>query len=152
MKARTILCPIDFSSASLAALTEACSMAEEEGSSLIILHVIKPVQGDDLSLPLYDAGYKREMLACLKEVAETPDSVPADHRVVFGNPSPTIVRIADEEDLDLIVMGTHGRSGFRRLLLGSVAEAVVRSAPCPVLTIREVKVDSEELTAATMAT
>jgi nucleotide-binding universal stress UspA family protein len=145
MKRRTILCPVDFSTASLAALKEASTTAKEAGGHLIVLHVVKPVQGDDLCPPLYDAAYKEELLASLKDVAVPQDRVSIEHRILVGNPAPIIVRIAEEEGVDLIVMGTHGRSGFRRLFLGSVAEAVVRSARCPVLTIREANADSEQL-------
>ena len=60
-----------------------------------------------------------------------------EHRLVLGVASEDIVRIADEEEADLIVIGTHGRTGLKRVLMGSVAEAVMRHANCPVLTLKE---------------
>ena len=62
--------------------------------------------------------------------------IPADHRVVIGDPAKSIVKLAEDEQADLIVMATHGRSGIKGLFFGSVAEKVVRSATCPVLTMR----------------
>ncbi len=64
------------------------------------------------------------------------DPVPMDVRVVVGRPADEILRVAREQRVDLIVMGTHGRTGLRHFLLGSVAEAVTRQAPCPVFTVR----------------
>jgi nucleotide-binding universal stress UspA family protein len=73
----------------------------------------------------------------LAAVVPTDPAVEHEHRLLYGDPASEIVRLAGEEQVDLIVMGTHGRTGLMRLLMGSVAEAVVRRAPCPVLTIRE---------------
>ena len=64
------------------------------------------------------------------------ESVTCTHRLVVGDPAGEIVRIATEEGAEMIVMGTHGRTGFTRMLMGSVAEAVVRRSPCPVLVYR----------------
>jgi universal stress protein A len=149
MKAKTILCPIDFSAGSLAAMEEARSMAEDHGGHLIIAHVIKPSDSDDLCVsPRFDVTYRQEMVACLKSVAAPIKGATVEYRVVFGDPAATVVRIAHEDAVDLIVMGTHGRSGLSRLLLGSVAESVVRTAPCPVLTIREGQAAHDFLNAA----
>jgi nucleotide-binding universal stress UspA family protein len=72
----------------------------------------------------------------LEEVKPTDPSVPFTHRLTMGDPAGEIVRIAAEEGVDMIVLGTHGRSGISRMLMGSVAEGVVRRAPCPVLVYR----------------
>jgi nucleotide-binding universal stress UspA family protein len=72
----------------------------------------------------------------LHAVVPTDPAVPCDHRLLRGDPAERIVEVADEEHCDLIVMGTHGRTGFRRLLMGSVAEAVVRRANFPVITYK----------------
>jgi nucleotide-binding universal stress UspA family protein len=72
----------------------------------------------------------------LHAVRPTDPSVPYEHRLLTGHPAEEIVRFADEADCELIVMGTHGRTGFKRLLMGSVAEAVVRRARCAVLTFK----------------
>jgi len=63
--------------------------------------------------------------------------VPFEHQMTMGDPAGEVVRIAEEEQAEMIVMGTHGRTGLTRLLMGSVAEAIVRRAPCPVLIYRE---------------
>jgi nucleotide-binding universal stress UspA family protein len=60
-----------------------------------------------------------------------------ERRLLAGDPAEAIIRLAQTEDVDMIVMGTHGRRGLTRLLMGSVAEAVVRAAPCPVLTVKQ---------------
>jgi nucleotide-binding universal stress UspA family protein len=66
-----------------------------------------------------------------------PEGVPCEHRLLIGDPAGEIVRLAELEDVDLIVMATHGRTGLSRLILGSVAEAVVRRAACAVYTVKE---------------
>lgn len=139
MQPKTILFPTDFSHAGDAALEYAASLARDTGGKLIILHVEEP-------LPAYiGEGYYgvpnppnpevRRMLDAIKP----PEGVRHEHRLVMGNPADEVVRIAKEENVDLIVMGTHGRTGFSRLLMGSVTEHVVRSAHCPVLTIKQPK-------------
>lgn len=72
----------------------------------------------------------------LEQVKPTDPTVPYVHRLVMGNPADEIVRLAEEENADLIVMATHGRTGIGRVLMGSVAEAVVRRAKCPVFTLK----------------
>src|SRR5207248_3655533 len=73
----------------------------------------------------------------LAEVRPTEEGVPLEHKLVLSADTvPEIERVAEEEACDLIVMGTHGRTGLTRVLMGSVAEAVLRQAPCPVLTVR----------------
>ena len=72
----------------------------------------------------------------LNEVVPPCNDVVCEHRLVVGEPAAEIVRIARKEGVEMIVMGTHGRSGLSRLIMGSVAESVMRQAPCPVLTYR----------------
>lgn len=139
MNAKKILFPTDFSSCSDAGLWHATSLAKESGAKLIVLHVEEPP-------PAYGAGEMyygvpdpdnptlRRMLAA---VVPTDASVPFEHRLVTGDPASEIVAVANEEGVDLIVLGTHGRTGLKRLLMGSVAEAVVRKANCPVITYKE---------------
>jgi nucleotide-binding universal stress UspA family protein len=69
-------------------------------------------------------------------VTHLQDAVPVQVHIAVGKPAEEIVRVAQEEGVDLVVMGTHGRTGVRHLLLGSVAEDVTRHAPCPVFTVR----------------
>ena len=85
--------------------------------------------------------YRREeprekILRTLKEVIPTDTRVSFEHRLIAGVPGPAIVELAQQENVDLIVMATHGRTGLTRTLMGSVAEEVVRKAKCPVLTIK----------------
>jgi nucleotide-binding universal stress UspA family protein len=73
----------------------------------------------------------------LKSVQPTTEGVACEHHHLTGDAAAEIVRFAKENQIDLVVMGTHGRRGVTRLLMGSVAEAVVRQAPCPVMTIKQ---------------
>jgi nucleotide-binding universal stress UspA family protein len=81
-------------------------------------------------------GYRRELEGKLRESQAPTGSGGVEHRLEQGDPAAEIVRVAEELPADFIVLGTHGRTGLLRLLMGSVAEEVVRKAPCPVLTIR----------------
>jgi nucleotide-binding universal stress UspA family protein len=136
---QTILHPTDFSEHSNYALRLACSLAKDYRSRLIALHVlVRPViaYGEGVIPPdpetLYDDAWKR-----LNDL-QVPDR---DHAVdrrlsEAADAAEEIVRFAREVNADLIVMGTHGRTGIGRLLMGSVAEHVLRGAECPVLTVR----------------
>ncbi len=73
----------------------------------------------------------------LHKIEPTDLAVPYEHRQISGEPASAIVRLAKDEDVDMIVMGTHGRTGLSRFLMGSVAEAVVRRADCPVVTYKQ---------------
>jgi nucleotide-binding universal stress UspA family protein len=73
----------------------------------------------------------------LEAIKPTDPDVAYEHRLITGDPSTAVARLAESEGVDLIIMGTHGRTGISRLLMGSVAEAVVRRAPCPVLTYKQ---------------
>jgi nucleotide-binding universal stress UspA family protein len=74
----------------------------------------------------------------LEDIRPADPAVPFEHRLTMGDPAGEVVRLAGDEAAEMIVMGTHGRTGLTRLLMGSVAEAIVRRAPCPVLVYREV--------------
>ena len=138
MSEAKILFPTDFSESSAAAIPHATALARERGADLIIVHVTEPpgalaaaggFAGAVDPHPEYD---EQE----LKKVAPVDSHVAYEHRLVRGQPAEEIVQLAADEDVDLIVMATHGRTGLGHLLMGSVAEAVVRTAPCPVLTFR----------------
>lgn len=138
MNAKKILFPTDFSHHSDAALAHATTLAREAGAKLIVVHIEEPplaYGGGEMyyGVPDPDQTEIKRMLAAVKP-KET--DVPVEHRLAMGNPADEIVRVANEEKVDMIVMGTHGRSGLGRLLMGSVAEAVVRKASCPVLTFK----------------
>lgn len=134
---RTILHPTDFSEQAQAAFRLACSLARHHKAELIVLHVspVPIVWGEiGASMPVGDdEEIMREGLLPLK--AKAPD-IQMELRVEQGAPEDLIVTVAGEVGCQLIVMGTHGRSGLGRLMMGSVAEQVLRSAPCPVLTVR----------------
>jgi len=134
---RTILHPTDFSEQSEYALRLACALARDHDARLILLHVAAPpvaVYGGDFLIPAPEIPHDEE-----KEKLDqlgVPFPLPVERRVVEGDAATEILRVAKETDADLIVMGTHGRTGLRRLLMGSVAELVVRRASCPVLTLK----------------
>jgi nucleotide-binding universal stress UspA family protein len=134
-----ILVPTDFSTASDAALPHAEVLAKQKSASLLILHVEEPplaYGGGELYYGLPEPSSER-ILKMLEDVKPSDPSIPCTHRLTMGDPAGEIVRIAAEEGAEMIVLGTHGRTGVTRLLMGSVAEAIVRRAPCPVLVYRE---------------
>jgi nucleotide-binding universal stress UspA family protein len=132
-----ILVPTDFSASSRQAMTYAFELAQKVGAKLSLLHVIEvPVYAIAVSLPLQDLEQDaRRALARLLLEAEAAH-VDVTRLVAMGVPYEKILETATAEQVDLIVMATHGRTGLRHLAMGSVAERVVRMAPCPVLTIR----------------
>jgi universal stress protein A len=139
MNARKILFPTDFSPASAYALGWATSLARDTGATLVVIHVEEPPMaygGGELYYGV-DSTDRETLRRSLLEVKPTDPQVSCQHKLLVGDPAQSIVQTAEQEQADLIVMGTHGRSGFSRLLMGSVAEAVVRKAQCPVLTIKQ---------------
>ena len=140
---RTILVPVDFSDCSLAGLTYAVRFAKEFGARIIVLHVtdLGPVMmtsgcGDYDSPTYVEAAHRRcgnQMQAFLKRVDF--DGVPVDTSAVAGFCPAAIYEAAAREGADLIIISTHGRTGLRRALIGSVAEGTVRNAACPVLVV-----------------
>ena len=139
MNAKRIMCPIDFSDYSDVALGYASQLASESGARLYVIHV------DDSQVP-YDAGFagyvpapneSERITEALHAKRPTVEGVPCEHHLLIGHPADAIVEFAKAHDIDLIVMGTHGRTGVSRLLMGSVAEAIVRRSECPVLTIKQ---------------
>jgi universal stress protein A len=140
MAAKKILFPTDFSTASDAALSHAETLAKQAGAKLLIVHVEEPplaYGGGELYYGLPEPNSER-IQKMLEDVRPADPSVPFEHRLTMGDPAAEVVRIAGDEKAEMIVMGTHGRTGLTRLLMGSVAEAIVRRSPCPVLTYREV--------------
>jgi nucleotide-binding universal stress UspA family protein len=139
MARKTIVFPTDFSLASDAALAHAEALAKQSGARLLIVHVEEPplaYGGGELYYGIPEPDSER-ILKMLEDVKPSDPSVGFTHRLTMGDPAGEIVRIAEEEQATMIVLGTHGRTGMTRLLMGSVAEAVVRRAPCPVLVYRE---------------
>jgi nucleotide-binding universal stress UspA family protein len=135
---KKILVPVDYSEQSRAALDVACSMARDQQATVIIAHVVEPIQplapaAAYADVPVPNMDTQREQL---EQVIPSDPAVGFEHQLREGNPSAGIVDLAEKENVDLIVMGTHGRRGLKRVLMGSVAEEVVRRAPCPVLTLK----------------
>ena len=134
---KRILVATDFSDASDVALTYGRSLAQTFGASLHLLHVtenpfLRPTPAHPHMLKAATKGQLEERLTTDDRVRLRATSVLA----TSDNPAQEITRHAAVHDVDLIVMGTHGRGAMAQLLMGSVAEKVVRTAPCPVLTVR----------------
>jgi|SRR5579883_972312 len=134
----TVLYPTDFSESSGAAFRLPCSLAQDCDARLVVLHVYPPPAPPEWTDYRPPGEVERALTARLYELRPTHRETPVDYRLVAGCPASVILSVAREVRADLIVMGTHGRSGFRRVILGSVAEAVMRKATCPVVTVRPV--------------
>jgi nucleotide-binding universal stress UspA family protein len=142
IRLQRILVPTDFSDSARHALGYGVSFAAEYGAELLLLHVVETVPmgyaSELFPVPVADvfqqvSGYARTELARLAAEA-TQKGVAVRELVVQGKPSAEIVRVAREETVDIIVLGTHGRGVLDKALFGSTTERVVRKAPCPVLT------------------
>ncbi|ARW80817.1 universal stress protein [Aeromonas salmonicida] len=138
---KTLLCPVDFSQMSQSVLDYAVFMAQSHQAELKLIHVVDQLHGFDsykiLHMTAIEITHEMERQAKtqLKELV-APLPIPASFEVRFGRAADEIVIQAKEDKIDLVVMGSHGRSGLSHLLVGSVAESVVRHAPCPVLVVR----------------
>jgi universal stress protein A len=140
---RTILHPTDLSEGCEPALAVARALARDRGARLILLHVAPPIGafGIEAGVPP-DPRYNRAPLDALRGRVEGPDlKYPLEYRLAEGDAVSEILRAADVLKADLIVMGTHGRRGLRRALMGSVAEAVLRRADCPVMVVKPAGVE-----------
>jgi nucleotide-binding universal stress UspA family protein len=139
-----ILCPSDFSEPSLAALETASELAVHFGSQLTVLHVVSPmppVPSGHVLGPFDVDAYECQLVddsrqTLKKMVRKRLGDIQANVRIESGDAAMCIVDTAADEKSGLIVIATHGQTGWRRLVFGSVAEKVVRMAACPVLTVR----------------
>jgi len=142
---KKILCPVDFSKSSDHALRYALAFGQAHHAELVLVHVMDYAAVDVLDYPsAFEfstqinekmreiAGERLQQLAA----ATQGEYAKVSSRLATGTPFLEIVSLAREERVDLIVMGTHGRSGLAHVFMGSVAEKVVRKAPCPVLTVK----------------
>lgn len=138
MKAKRIVCPVDFSPVSNAALDLASKLARENGAKIYIVHVEEAAAvvhpGLFGGLPPVTWPDRQKLNSTLPTATE----VLFEHDLLLGDPAEEIVEFAKRKDADLIVLGTHGNTGLLRVLMGSVAEGVVRSSPVPVLTLKAV--------------
>ena len=143
-----ILVPTDFSDESRAALAYGAALAETFSASLHLLHVLEAIVAPEAVPVQYES---RQLEAAVEATAweelrgllagDEYARLQATLAIEWGTPVSEIIRYAKEQEIDLIVMGTHGRGGLKRLILGSVAESAVRGAPCPVLTIHHAERD-----------
>jgi nucleotide-binding universal stress UspA family protein len=144
MQIRTILFPTDFSNGARAAMDHALTLAKDYKAKLILLYVIQDVSIAEWYIPsslsvtdLLEEMQKSAWKEMDKWGAEASAAVPeVEKLVVRGVPFVEIIRTAKEHNADMIVIGTHGRTGIDHMLFGSTAEKVVRKAACPVLTVR----------------
>jgi len=154
---RTILHPTDFSESSDQAFQMACALARDYGASLVVLHVYPlPIAHGEVVARRQENGYHDELWQKLRSYECQNLATAVILRLEEGDPAKEILRAASEVQCDLIVVGTHGRTGVGRLLMGSVAEQVIRKAPCPVLAVKirlaMVEAASQKAAAATAAT
>jgi nucleotide-binding universal stress UspA family protein len=132
----TILYPTDLSERSNAAFPIACSLARDQGARLIVLHVVLPPLGQEELLQQREASYFDGVWQELRRLQAPDANVNVEHRMEIGESASSILRVAEETKTGLIVLTTHGRTGLSRLLVGSVAEQVLRKATCPVMTVK----------------
>jgi nucleotide-binding universal stress UspA family protein len=146
---KKIGCAVDFSDPSRVALEEAVEQARRTGAELVVIHVYVPPPTNPADVIVSPAEVTRmaadEMdrtLEAWRADAETRLGRVVGVKVLFGDPAGEIVRWARDHGSDLLVLGTHGRTGLRRFILGSVAERALREAPGPVLVSRQRKLDA----------
>jgi len=137
---KTILHPTDFSDPAQGSFQLACALASDMKVRLIAFHVVPPMVAyvDDLidyTSPDHELR-AWETLRRLQQTAQDGYGLEIDIDLAEGDPASEILKVARQRHCDMIVMGTHGRTGLRHLLMGSVAERIVRKASCPVLTAR----------------
>jgi nucleotide-binding universal stress UspA family protein len=130
-----ILYATDFSSYSNQAYFHAVALAEHHGASLTVLFVYGPDFTDPNAPGDAEAG-RRYWHRQLEQIRPVNPDITVHHVFLEGDPATEIVRYVHDAGIDLVVMGTHGRTGLERLLLGSVAEKVMRDAPCSVLVVK----------------
>jgi nucleotide-binding universal stress UspA family protein len=142
---KKILVPIDFSDYSKSALKYAINFAKKFNAELYLIYVVEPIiyppdfSMGQIAIPTLDLGMDKRAFEELNKLAEKeiPKELIANTIVKTGKPFIEIIESAEEENIDLIIIATHGHTGMEHILFGSTAEKVVRKAPCPVLTLRE---------------
>jgi nucleotide-binding universal stress UspA family protein len=145
---KRILCPTDFSLPSYEALRVAGEVARHFGAELWVMHVVPPIPAPGpvteptfvpgFDLPLYQQELTGSSEKALKAVIKErlPQDLAVQSVLTPGDPAREIIQTAQEHQIDLIIIATHGHTGWGRFIFGSVAEKVVRLAPCPVLTLK----------------
>ena len=144
MQIKTILFPTDFSNGARAAMDYAISLAQDYKAKLILLYVIQDISIAEWYIPssisaadLIEDMEKSASCEMEKWYSEAlPKVKDVEHQIVRGVPFVEIIKTAKDKNADMIVIGTHGRTGIDHMLFGSTAEKVVRKSSCPVLTVR----------------
>ena len=142
---KKVLVPIDFSDYSKSALKYATEFAQNFNAEMFLVYVVEPViyppdfSMGQIAIPSVNAEWDIKAKEELDKLAnsEIPDTVKVQTIIKTGKPFLEIIETAADEDVDIIIIATHGHSGMEHILFGSTAEKVVRKAPCPVLTLRE---------------
>jgi universal stress protein A len=137
---KKLLVPIDFSEVSTKALQYAIAFAREYGSELILLHVVQPallIPEGPVAMMELETRVESEAAARLRQLEKGVKGIPCRSLVCVGSAAKEVVAEADRQEVDAIVMATHGRTGLARTFIGSVAEKVIRNADCPVLVVRD---------------
>jgi universal stress protein A len=143
LKLQKILVPSDFSSASTNAFRYAMRLGQQFGAELVLLHVLEPSLSPVFQTSRSTPALSQEELSLAEKNLHVwadsarRSSVSAKLAVRTGLPEHEIVEAAKEQDIDLVIIATHGRTGWKHFCIGSTAERVVRAAPCPVLVVRE---------------
>ncbi|MCL5029735.1 MAG: universal stress protein [Bacteroidetes bacterium] len=145
LEIKRVLVPIDFSDYSKSSLKYAVSFVKQFKAELLLIYVVEPViyppdfSLGQIAIPTVDLEMDKRAIEELNKLAqkEIPSELKAKTIVKTGKPFIEIIETASEENIDLIIIATHGHTGVEHILFGSTAEKVVRKAPCPVLTIRE---------------
>jgi len=140
-----VVCPTDFSDPAYEGLKAAIELAEHFQAQFVLVNVVSPISvaSGGMGAGFHLATVMKEMEAEAEKsltnlIAEKiPKAVQTRSIVIQGKPADEIVRLADKEDADMIVIATHGESGWQKFLFGSVTEKVIRMASCPVLTIQQ---------------
>lgn len=132
----TILVPIDFSERADYAFQVACSLAQAHRANLVLVHVAHLSGPGGLSMVPAAADVQDALWDKLNALRPSDPQISVTRHIRYGHPAEEILLQARQSNADMIVMGTHGRSGLGRLLMGSVAEEVIRKAACPVLTVK----------------
>lgn len=139
---KRVLVPTDFSDQAEAALAEAFELVDEP-ADITVLHVAPPLEAYSVADPaivweaVSDKTRRARLEAAFREQGDQRWRQEVDFQVVFGYPAEEIAAFSEQHHFDMILMPSHGRTGLRRLFVGSVAERVVRSAHCPVLVLRD---------------
>ena len=150
---KKICCPTDFSEPSYEALKTASEIALHFSAELILVHVVTPIPvipiHDDptsFNLPLYEKEMETNARIVLNQIQQEriPAGVQSRTVVIQGDPANQIVQLAEDEQVDMIVIATHGFTGWKKFMFGSVTEKVIRYADCPVLSIRAPKNEAGE--------